>query len=126
MSPILFNVYHQAVMRQAEARRHEQGGDVGVPWSWVPGGSFAGGKVWEKGGRECKTVRMSCGLFADDATIVGMSGEMNEGVRAVKSVMNEWEEQNNEAKERDTERLGKGGMEGEAEGERERGREGME
>ena len=98
-SPILFNVYHQAVMRQAEARRHEQGGDVGVPWSWVPGGSFAGGKVWEKGGRECKTVRMSCGLFADDTTIVGMSGEINEGVRAVKSVMNEWEEQNNEAKE---------------------------
>ena len=72
-SPILFNVYHQAVMRQAEARRQEQSGDVGVPWRWVPGGSFAGARVWEKDGRECKSVRMSCGLFADDTTIVGMS-----------------------------------------------------
>ena len=98
-SPILFNVYHQAVMRQAEARRQEQSGDVGVPWRWVPGGSFAGARVWEKGGRECKSVRMSCGLFADDTTIVGMSGELDEGVRAMKSVMNEWEERNNEAKE---------------------------
>ena len=98
-SPILFNVYHQAVMRQAEARRDEQEGDVGVAWRWVPGGSFAGAKVWEKGGRECKTVRMKNALFADDTTIVGMSGELNEGVRLVKSVMNEWEERNNEAKE---------------------------
>ena len=98
-SPILFNVYHQAVMRQAEACRLEQGGDVGVPWRWVPGGSFAGARVWERGGRECKSVRMSCGLFADDTTIVGMSGELDEGVRVVKRVMNEWEERNNDAKE---------------------------
>ena len=98
-SPILFNVYHQAVMRQAEACRHEQNGDVGVPWRWVPGGSFAGSGIWEKGGKECKSVRLSCGLFADDTTVVGMSGELNEGVRYVKSVMNEWEERNNDAKE---------------------------
>ena len=98
-SPILFNVYHQAVMRQAEASRREQNGDVGVAWRWVPGGSFAGGKVWERGGRECKTVQMSCGLFADDTTIVGMSGELDEGVRVVKNVMNEWEERNNDSKE---------------------------
>ena len=45
-SPILFNVYHQAVMRQAEARRHEQNGDVGVTPRLVPGGSFAGSGVW--------------------------------------------------------------------------------
>ena len=98
-SPILFNVYHQAVMRQAEACRQEQSGDVGVPWRWVPGGSFAGSGIWKKGGKECKSVRLSCGLFADDTTVVGMSGELNEGVRYVKSVMNEWEERNNDAKE---------------------------
>ena len=98
-SPILFNVYHQAVMRQADARRHEQSGDVGVPWRWVPGGSFAGARVWERGGRECKSVRVSSCLFADDTTIVGMSGELDEGVRVIKSVMNEWEERNNDAKE---------------------------
>ena len=53
--------------------------------------------MWEKGGRECKTVRMRSALFADDTTIVGMSGELNEGVRSVKSVMNEWEERNIDA-----------------------------
>ena len=63
------------------------------------GGSFAGGKVWEKGGKECKRVSLKCALFADDTTIVGMSGEIDEGVRAVKSVMNKWEERNNDAKE---------------------------
>ena len=43
---------------------------------------------------------MSCGLFADDTKIVGMTGELDEGVRVVKSVMNEWEERNNDAKEK--------------------------
>ena len=28
-------------------------------------------KVWERGGTEYKTVRVSCSLFADDTTIVG-------------------------------------------------------
>ena len=42
---------------------------------------------------------MSCALFADDTTIVGMSGELDEGVRVVKSVMDEWKERNNDAKE---------------------------
>ena len=98
-SPILFNVYHQAVMRQAEEARRERSGDPGVSWRWLPGGSFAGGKVWEKGGNECKSVRMSSALFADDTTIVGMSGEIDEGVNVIKSVMNEWEERNNDAKE---------------------------
>ena len=102
-SPILFNVYHQAVMRQAEEARREGSGDPGVGWSWLPGGSFAGGKVLERGGKECKSVKMTCALFADDTTIVGMSGEIDEGVRVVKSVMNDWEERNNEAKEEELE-----------------------
>ena len=98
-SPILFNVYHQAVMRQAEEVRGEGSDEVGVRWRWLPGGSFAGGKVWEKGGKECKSVSLTCALFADDTTIVGMSGEIDDGVRRVKSVMNKWEERNNDAKE---------------------------
>ena len=98
-SPILFNVYHQAVMRQAEEARRGMSVDPGVGWKWLPGGSFAGGKVWEKGGKECKSVRLTCALFADDTTIVGMSGEIDEGVREVKRVMNDWEERNNDTKE---------------------------
>ena len=98
-SPILFNVYHQAVMRQAEEARRERSSDPGVRWRWLPGGSFAGGKVWERGGKECKSVRMTSALFADDTTIVGMSDEIDEGVNEMKRVMNEWEERNNDTKE---------------------------
>ena len=95
--PILFNVYHQAVMQQAEARRGEQGGDVEVDWRWVLGGSFTGAKVLERGGRECNTVRMSCGVFANGTTIMGMNDEILDDVRLVESFMNEWEERNNDA-----------------------------
>ena len=93
-----FNVYHQAVMRQAEDARGVGSDEVGVRWRWLPGGSFAGGKVWEKGRKETKSVSLMCALFADDTTIVGMSGEIDDGVKAVKSVINEWEERNNDAK----------------------------
>jgi hypothetical protein len=98
-SPILFNVYHQAVMRQAEAARRSGGEEVGVTWRWVPGSSFAGGSAWEKGSSECVRVKVSLALFADDTTIVGVKSEIDSGVRAVKEVMNQWEERNNEEKE---------------------------
>ena len=45
------------------------------------------------------SVRSTCGLFAVDTTIVRLSGEIDQGVRVVKSAMNEWEERNNDAKE---------------------------
>ena len=35
-------------------------------------------------------------LFADDTTVVGKKGEMDESVRSVKEVMGRWEERNNE------------------------------
>ena len=99
-SPILFNIFHQAVLRQAgEARAARSEEQVGVTWRWVPGSSFAGGEIWEKGGTEVKDVRITELLFADDTTIVGKFEEMDEGVNAVKGVMNEFEERSNEAKE---------------------------
>ena len=61
--------------------------------------SFEGVKVWVRGGREFKTVRISCDLFADDNTIVVRSDAIDGSVKLVKSVMNEWEERNNDAKE---------------------------
>jgi len=63
-SPILFNVFHQAVMRQAEERRRMRGGATGVKWRWVPGSSFAGVSNWEKGSTEVKDVVVSSVLFA--------------------------------------------------------------
>ena len=68
----------------------------------MPGGSFAGGSAasaWEKGSSECVRVRVSLALFADDTTIVGVKSEIENGVRVVKEVMNQWEERNNEEKE---------------------------
>ena len=97
-SPILFNVYHQAVMRQVEEARRVRGSE-GLVWKWVPGGSFAGEKVWEKGGAEAVSVELTTALFADDTNALGKKGEMNENVREMKEVMERWEERDNEDKE---------------------------
>ena len=42
---------------------------------------------------------MTCALFFDDMTIVVMRGEIDDGVRAAKSMMNEWEDQSKDAKD---------------------------
>ena len=66
-SSILFNMYHQAVMRRAEeARKMEaerERSQVGVKKRWQPGNVFPSSKLWES-----KVVTMP--LFADDTTIV--------------------------------------------------------
>ena len=57
-SPILFNIYHQAVMRIEEKKRREKADqrnmEAGVKWKWVPGSSFQA----PEGGRR-KTARRS-------------------------------------------------------------------
>lgn len=99
-SPILFNIFHQAVMRQAESERDV---NAGVVWKWMPGGSFAGVRNWERKSTEAKEIRVRSVLFADDTTIVGRKEEMENGVGAVKEVMGRWEERNNEDKEEELE-----------------------
>ena len=97
-SPVLFNVYHQAVMRQVEEARGARG-STGVGWKGVPGGTFAGTKVWEHGGAEAVSVSVTTVLFADDTTLLGKKGEMDEDVRVAKVEMGKWEERDNVAKE---------------------------
>ena len=47
-SPILFNIYHQAVMRQAlEARGAEVREEKSVVWKYMPGSSVASERVRE-------------------------------------------------------------------------------
>ena len=58
-----------------------------MTWKWMPGGSFAGVRTWERGSAEAKSVNLTSALFADDTTIVGMSDEIERGVRSVKGVM---------------------------------------
>ena len=55
--------------------------------------------MWKRGGIYCKTVCMSFSLLADDAPIVGISEEIDDAVRHVKSVMNEREKTKNDTKE---------------------------
>ena len=99
-SPILFNIYHQAVMRQAlEARCEEGREEKSVVWKWMPGSSFASERVQERRSGETKEIRIDCMLFADDTTVVGTKLEMEESVRRVKEVMGRWEERDNEDKE---------------------------
>ena len=82
-SPILFNIYHQAVMRQAEEERRQaagrEGETAGVEWSWVPGGGFPGVSLWERKHHEARTSRIETILFADDTTLVGERGEIEGG-----------------------------------------------
>ena len=99
-SPILFNTYRQAVLRQAgEARAAAWASEVGVEWRWIPGSLFAGTGTWERSGSEAKEVRFRELLFADDSTIVGTKEEMDGGVNAMMEVMWRFEERSNYQKE---------------------------
>ena len=74
-------------------------GSEGIVWKWVPGGTFAGVKTWEQGGTEAVRVSLSSALFADDTSLIGMKGEMDEVVRMAKEEMGKWEERDNAEKE---------------------------
>ena len=55
-SPVLFNIYHQAVMRVAKIERERQALDMGldmeVVYRWVPGNAFPNESGWEWIGRD--------------------------------------------------------------------------
>jgi hypothetical protein len=102
-SPVLFNIFHQVVMRQAEDNRRraaeELGREVGLKWRWVPGSNFAGEGLWEKHNSDAVTVTLQTSLFADDTTIIGRGDELEGAVAAVKESMATLEERNNDDKE---------------------------
>ena len=102
-SPILFNVYHQAVMRLgAESRKRkavEMNVEVGIVFKWVPGSFFPGDGSAEKANSESKRRRIDKELFADDTQLIGKKKEMEDGLKAVKEQMNRFEERNNDDKE---------------------------
>ena len=100
-SPVLFNIYHQAVMRVAIATRQassNQDSPVGITWSWIPGYNIPGEKR-ETYNSEAKDVVFNISLFADDTTIIGTKSEIDSGVNSIKTVMRRFEEENNEDKE---------------------------
>ena len=61
-SPILFNIFHQAVMRVAEKERRNaaliKGQEVGINYKWIPSSSFPSLKTWEKPNSEAVVVNL--------------------------------------------------------------------
>ena len=57
-SPVLFNVYHQAVMRVGTKKRkrkaEEAGLEAGISYRFIPGSAFPASRAWEKGNSETK------------------------------------------------------------------------
>ena len=102
-SPILFNIYHQAVMRIAKKERMERalsdGRSAGIVMKWVPGSAFPSARAWERGCSDAVEVRITESLFADDTTEIGEKDELTVGLQVVKEVMGRFEERNNEDKE---------------------------
>ena len=70
-----------------------------MTWKYIPGSFFPGTGNLEKNNTEAVAYSFSECLFADDTTIVGERGELQDGVNRVKEVMNMYEEQNNDHKE---------------------------
>ena len=102
-SPILFNIFHQVVMRLgAKARKRkaiELDLEVGIAINWVPGSFFPGESLAEKHNSESKRRRIDKELFADDTQLIGSKKEMTSGLKAVKDQMSRFEERNNDDKE---------------------------
>ena len=77
----------------------ETGKEVGLTYKWVPGSSFPSLKTWEKENSEAVKIKVEKSLFADDTTLVGNKGEIDQGVEKTKEVMGWFEERNNDDKE---------------------------
>ena len=100
-SPVLFNIYHQAVMRIAIKERQENADpttNVGIKWGWIPGNNIPG-EGRETYNSEVRDTTFNIPLFADDTTIIGTKAEIDRGVHSIKTVMSRFEEANNESKE---------------------------
>ena len=84
-SPVLFNVYHDAVMRIAERARIQRAEredmEDRVIWKWMPGDKLPDTSLREKYNSNNVSVNISLLLFADDTTIIGNREELETGVK---------------------------------------------
>ena len=99
-SPVLFNIFHQMVIRVAERNRQSKSGNpVGIPWNHVEQSKLPGPNQFGKFNSECTRTHLTMSLFADDTTILGTTDEMETGCAAIKETMQMFEERNNASKE---------------------------
>ena len=80
LSPILFNIFHQAVMKMAAGERmvaaSEEGVRPGICIKWVPGSALPSSQTLEKQNSETVEVWIDSSLFADNTTVVGDKEEI--------------------------------------------------
>ena len=90
---MIFNIFHQAVVRVAEKERAHKGEKrnkkVGIDWSFMPVHSLPPRNIKNTFNLEAKSTTLTMSLFADDATIIGMSDEIEEGEQIIEKVMGE-------------------------------------
>ena len=70
-----------------------------MEFSWQPGRSFPSSSLWERYSSEAVNVNITLSLFADDTTIIGRRDEIEAGTEIIKSIMNNFEEKDNDDKE---------------------------
>ena len=101
-SPVLFNVFHQMVIRVAENNRQAQTTTpVGIPWKYIEQDKIPGPNQFGKFNSECKETFLTMSLFADNTTILGTAEEMEVGCEAIKET-NSFEEKKKRTKRRAT------------------------
>ena len=96
-SPVLFNIYHDAVMEDFRTRRGisalEQGQVPGLEWEYKVDGRLTKRHIVRaQAGTETATVVLGDFGYADDTGIVGTAEEVPRAERLFGEVLRDWEE----------------------------------
>jgi len=94
--PVIFNTFHQAVMRVATEMRkenaNEKGLAEGIRWSYMPGNSLPPVHKEYTFNSEAKRTNSDLSLFADDTSIIGSNQEIAMGREIIEAVMGNFED----------------------------------
>ena len=95
-SPIIFNIFHQAVMRIADKQRKEEARErdreVGVGWRYMTGHSLPPKHLKNSFNSEASSTRLEMSLFVDDTTVIGTQEEIADGKKIIEKVMKQFEQ----------------------------------
>ena len=102
-SPILFNIYHSAIMEVFRKRRARlaatAGHEVGIPWVYKVDGRVAKRKTdREEEGRNIKKTRFGDMAYADDTAIMGQDKEVLEAEGVLIRTINHFDGKVNQGK----------------------------
>ena len=84
-------------MRIAKKDREEgaemHGKVAGIQWQWIPGNSLPPKQTRQDGtNTAAQAFEITESLFADDTTLIGYKGELEQGCRIIKRTMQKFEE----------------------------------